>query len=210
MFLRSGRRLIVAAALTCAAIALPVAALAASPHGTPTQPGAPTQPGTASGPATTPGPPAAASAARCGNAQPALPGGGFVWSSRPGDAFAGGVAYEIEITNVGRHACTLRGTPGLAAARGNGQLVGGKVPVTNKGPVVTLAPGATAHFGLIVHDADVCARPVSAHVVVYLPGQNAGQGSALFVSACPGRQGGGVLDGIGPIAPGAGIPLYDI
>ena len=62
----------------------------------------------------------------CGNAHPALPGGAFVWATLPGDGFAGGTGYVMEVTNTGRRACSLRGVPG-AAVQDSGRLIGTKV-----------------------------------------------------------------------------------
>src|SRR5215469_267170 len=62
----------------------------------------------------------------CANAHPALPGGAFVWATVPGDGFAGGVGYTLEISNVGRSACTVRGVPGAAIEQDNRHLVGGE------------------------------------------------------------------------------------
>jgi len=91
----NGRYLAVALAMAAAAILLPAMALASTSQGA-----APQQ--------------AAVTAPACGNAHPALPGGAFVWASLPGDGFAGGVGYVMEITNEGRHTCSLRGVPGAA------------------------------------------------------------------------------------------------
>jgi hypothetical protein len=152
---------------------------------------------------------AASPAPRCGNAHPALPGGAFVWSGNPGDGFAGGIGYEVEISNVGRHACSLRGVPGLAAVLDNGHPVGGKVPASSTGPLVTLKPGATAHFGLTVHDGGaICAHPVIVNVVVYLPGQKHGQPAYLTGEGCTGLPGAGILSATA-IRAGTGIPGYD-
>ena len=68
----------------------------------------------------------AVTAPACGNAHPALPGGAFVWASLPGDGFAGGTGYVMEVTNTGRRACSLRGVPG-AAVQDSGRLIGTKV-----------------------------------------------------------------------------------
>jgi Protein of unknown function (DUF4232) len=65
----------------------------------------------------------AVTAPACVNAQPALPGGTFVWAGLPGDGFAGGMGYVAEITNEGRHACSLRGAPGAAVQDSNGSPV---------------------------------------------------------------------------------------
>ena len=150
----------------------------------------------------------AVTAPACGNAHPALPGGAFVWATLPGDGFAGGVGYVMEITNEGRHACSLRGIPG-AAVQSNGHLIGSKLPASGQGPLVTLQPGATAHFSLSIHIARaVCAHPVNGNVLIYLPGQRQAQNGWLDALACPGQRGGGVLSP-DTIHPGTGVPLYN-
>jgi hypothetical protein len=137
-------------------------------------------------------------------------GGAFVWAAQLGDGFAGGVVYQLEVSNTGRHACTLRGVPRLGAVRPSGRLVDGKTTKgSGKGPLVTLRPGATAHSVLTVHDAGALCHPVSAQVFVYLPGQSRGQDSSLTIQACRGKPGGGVLHA-DPIRAGAGIPFYAI
>jgi hypothetical protein len=151
----------------------------------------------------------AVTAPACGNAHPALPGGAFVWATLPGDGFAGGVGYVMEITNTGHRACSLRGVPG-AAVQGSGHLIGSKVPASGKGPLITLKPGATAYFSLIIHDAGaVCSHPVDGQVVIYLPGQQQAQDGWLDAQACPGRSGGEVLSP-GAIHAGTGVPFYSI
>jgi len=102
---------------------------------------------------------ASSAAPRCGIAHPALPGGAFVRSSSIGDEFAGGAGYEVGITNVGHHPCTLKGVPGVAAVR-NGHIVGTRVPGSSLGSLITLQPRATAHADLTVHNAGaICAHP---------------------------------------------------
>jgi len=151
----------------------------------------------------------AVTAPACGNAHPALPGGAFVWASLPGDGFAGGTGYVMEITSTGRRACSLRGVPG-AAVQDSGRLIGTKVPASGKGPLVTLKPGATAYFSLIIHDAGaVCAHPAGGQVLIYLPGQQQAQDGWLDAQACPGLRGGGVLSP-GTIQGGTGVPFYTI
>jgi hypothetical protein len=186
----ASRRLAVGIAIAATAL-LPATALAAAPR-------------TAASAAS-----AASPAPRCGTAHPALPGGAFVWSANPGDGFAGGIGYEVEISNVGRHACTLRGVPGLAAVLGNGHQVGGKVPASGQGPLVTLNPRATAHFGLTIHDGGaICTHPLTVNVVVYLPGQKKGQAAYLTGEGCKGLPGAGILAATA-ISAGTGIPAYD-
>lgn len=183
------RPLIAALAVIGAAILVPSVALAATSHGAAAQ--------------RTPTP-----APTCVNAHPALPGGAFLWAALPGDGFAGGVGYVMEITNEGHSACTVRGVPGAAIQQGNGHLVGGEVPASGKGPFITLKPGATAHFSLIIHDGSaLCTHPVSGEVVIYLPGQKQAQDSQLSAQGCAGLRGGGVLSP-GVIRASTGIPLY--
>ncbi len=183
---RISRRLAAGIAITSMAILLPAAALAASAASTPIRP---------------------ALVPRCVNAHPALPGGAFVWLGQPGNGYAGGTAYELEITNVGRHACVLAGVPRVAAIRG-GRLVGAPAPGP-KGRPLTLRPGATAHITLNVGDwGAVCGKPVTAGVDVYLPGQAAAQFAWMSAKVCRNKAGGGVLHFAGPIRAGVGIPLY--
>ncbi len=149
----------------------------------------------------------AATAPACGNAHPALPDGAFVWGSSLGDGFAGGAGYVLEITNEGRHACSLRGAPGVAVESG-GHLIGGKVPASGQSPLITLKPGATAHFTLIIHDASLaCQHPVNGTVLIYLPGQRQAQDARLDAQACPGQP---IRTLLSPstIRPGTGVPLY--
>jgi hypothetical protein len=188
---RTSRRLTAGVAVASAAILLPAAALAASAsQNAPTRRSVPLAP-------------------RCAAARPALPGGAFVWSANPGDGFAGGSAYELEVTNTGHRYCTVRGTPGAAFESG-GHRVGGRLPASARGPLITLAPGATAHFRLTVYEAGaICAKPVTAEIVIYLPGQSKGQMAWLTAAACRGKRGGGVLR-TGVLKRGTGIPLYGI
>jgi hypothetical protein len=152
--------------------------------------------------------PTGAAAPACGNAHPALPGGAFVWATVPGDGFAGGVGYTLEISNVGRTACTVRGVPGAAIEQDNRHLVGGELLPSGKGTLITLKPGATAFFSLKIHEAlALCAHPVSGHLVIYLPGSRQAQDTLMDARGCPGMRGGGVLSP-GTIKAGTGIPLY--
>jgi hypothetical protein len=126
-------------------------------------------------------------------------------------ASAASGAPALEITNTGRHSCALRGVSRVAAVR-NGHLVGAPVPGA-KGPLVTLRPGATAHLPLNVGDAGAACpsqHPVTAGVVVYLPGQATAQSASMTVKVCRNKPGGGVLGFTGPIRAGVGIPLYTV
>jgi len=116
----------------------------------------------------------------------------------------------MEITNEGRHACSLRGVPGAAVQGSGGHLIGSKLPASGTGPVVILKPGATAHFLLTIHIADaVCLHPVGGQVLIYLPGQRQAQNGWQSAQACPGLRGGGVLEA-GTIQAGTGVPDYNV
>jgi len=184
-------RVAVLAGIASAAILLPAAALASPGHGA-----------TSHRPAALP---------KCGVAMPTARGGAFVWSGNPASGFAGGRSYELEVTNTGRHACTLKGVPGLAAIH-DGSLVGSKIPASPKGRLVVLKPFQTAHISLTIRDAGAecpTQHAVSAQVVVYLPGQSRFSDTFLTALACPGKPGGGVLSAEA-ITAGVGIPLYSV
>jgi Protein of unknown function (DUF4232) len=185
----SSRPLTVALAITGAVILVASLALASASHSAAARPTGAAAPG-------------------CVNARPALPGGAFVWASLPGDGFAGGVGYIMEITNEGRSACTVRGVPGAAFQDNDGHLAGGEIRASSQGPSITLKPGGTAYFSLVIHDAGaLCAHPVSGEAMIYLPGQPQAQDSQLAAQGCAGLPGGGVLSP-GTIKAGTGIPLY--
>jgi Protein of unknown function (DUF4232) len=173
------RRLTAALAVGGVALLIPVAGLAASS-----------------------GPPPPAATPRCGA------GSTLVWASTLGGGFAGGEAYEVEVSNVGKRTCTLQGVPGLAAIASSGHLVGSKIPASSKGRLITLRAGATAHVSMeIFFGGAVCAHPVKATAFFYLPGQRAGKSTGLSAQACAGHRGGGVL-AAEAIAGGVGVPLY--
>jgi len=182
---RISRRLGTCIAVAGAAILVPAVALAASAA------------------SATPAHPAAA--ARCMHPSQSFRNGAFVWLAQPGSTSAGHATYQLEITNLTRHACTLSGAPRVAAVR-NGHLVG--APVAGPESQITLRPGATAHLPLDVADSGaVCGHPVMASVVVYLPGQTIAQPAWMTTNVCRHKPGGGVLHFDGPIAAGIAIPL---
>jgi hypothetical protein len=125
---RTARRAIAATAMIAAAILIPTAALAA--------------PGRAALPA-------AAPPAKC--ATTALTG----WMpAGPGDGYAGGAVYELEISNTSQHPCTLYGFPGVSALGAGGHQLGSPANWDHADParLVTLASGATAHVVLRIAD----------------------------------------------------------
>ncbi len=95
---RAVRRGLAALALTSAAVVIPTTALAAS--GGPAKPAlaAPRQHG-----------PRRPYSPRCGT------GALTAWLGIPGDGFAGGVNYQLELSNTSGRTCTLYGFPGVSA-----------------------------------------------------------------------------------------------
>jgi hypothetical protein len=184
------RRALCLAALAGTAIALPTAALASSaaPAGT-----------------------AGHQVARAGHGDAVSPcrGGSSerpteVWSPGLGDGYAGGVTYQIEFSNTGHAACTLRGSPRVVPVS-DGHQIGEPGGGTPGGPLVTLAPGATAHVVLNVM-IPMCAHPVNGGVMVFPPGQKLGQEAFVQIpgSFCAGEK----QLGVDAVHPGAGVPFY--
>jgi hypothetical protein len=140
-----------AAAITCAAILMPAVALAA--------------PGQAAAAAPT----AAAAARTAAAAAPKCPTSALrVWLGVPGDGAAGTTAYQLELSNVSQHPCTLSGFPGVSAAGLGGHQLGRSARRDHSDPsqLVTLRRGETAHAFLLIVDvaffpASAC-HPVSA------------------------------------------------
>jgi hypothetical protein len=125
---RTARRGVAATAAIAAAVLIPTAALGASSH--------------AAAPAAT-APPKCATTALTGW----MPAG-------PGNGYAGGTVYELEISNTSARACTLYGFPGVSAVGANGHQLGSPANWDHADPthLVTLARGATAHAVLRIVD----------------------------------------------------------
>jgi len=130
---RAARRGLAALALTCTAVVIPTTALAAS--GSQAKPALAAQQAARS---------AAAVPPRCGT------GALTAWLGIPGDGYAGGAYYQLELSNTSAHACTLYGYPGVSALAPGGHQLG---RAAGRGPasanrLVTLGRGATAHVVL--------------------------------------------------------------
>jgi hypothetical protein len=121
------RRRVTAVAMTCAAILMPAAALAA-----PGQPAAP----------------AKAAAPKCATSDLTA------WIGVPGDGAAGTTAYQLELSNTSHHTCTLLGFPGVSAVGLGGHQLGRAAGRDHSDPahLVTLRRGATAHVLLLIVD----------------------------------------------------------
>lgn len=131
-----------------------------------------------------------------------------VWTGQPGDNAAGHSFWQVEISNVGHHACTLFGYPGVSVVNVNGHQVG--LAAGHSGPksLITLAPRGTAHVVLTVTDpGNVCAHPVHASFLkVFAPGQFHAETTPFSVFVCPHQ----VTLHVDAVHAGAGIPGFSI
>src|SRR5713226_6886180 len=93
----AARRVVAAAAMTCAAILIPAIALAA---------------------------PRSAAAARAAVTPTCGAADLTAWLGIPGDGAAGSIYYELELSNTSSHACTLFGFPGVSAIDAHGHQLG--------------------------------------------------------------------------------------
>ena len=108
------------------------------------------------------------------------------------DGAAGSIFYPLQFTNLGRHACAMRGFAGVSAINRNGHQLGSPAGWDHTRPVrtVVLAPGATAHAVLRYGDVLVATSP-GCHPVssmlelrVYPPGQRQATYAAFSMEAC--------------------------
>jgi len=126
------------------------------------------------------------------------------------DGAAGSIFYPLQFTNLTRHACAMRGFPGVSAIDRNGHQLGSPAGWDHTRPVrtVVLAPGATAHAILRYGDVTVATAP-GCHPVssmfelrVYPPGQRQATYAAFSMEACS-RPGPVYLD-VTPLQAGVG------
>jgi Protein of unknown function (DUF4232) len=131
---RAARRGVAATAVIAAAVLIPTAALGASSQAT----------------APAAAPPKCATTALTAW----MPAG-------PGNGYAGGTVYELEISNTSARACTLYGFPGVSALGANGHQLGSPANWDHADPthLVTLARGATAHAVLRIVDVSNFGNP---------------------------------------------------
>ena len=187
---RAVRRGLAALALTCAVIAIPATALAAS--------ASPAKPARTA---------AAAAPSRCGT------GALTAWLGIPGDGYAGGAYYQLELSNTSRHVCTLYGYPGVSALAPGGHQLG---RAAGRGPaavsrLVTLGRGATAHVLLQITDVAnfppaSCGKTTAVALRVYPPGATRSLEVPFTFPACGKR--GPVYLHVGTTVSGTGVPGF--
>ena len=109
-----------------------------------------------------------------------------------GNGAAGSIYFPLQFTNLSRHACAMRGFPGVSAIDRNGHQLGSPASWDHVVPArtVVLAPGATAHTILRYSDVAVTTAP-GCHPVfstfelrVYPPGQRSATYAAFGLEAC--------------------------
>jgi hypothetical protein len=127
-----------------------------------------------------------------------------------GNGAAGSIFYPLQFTNLSRHACAMRGFPGVSAIDRNGHQLGSPAGWDHVVPArtVVLAPGATAHTILRWSDVTI-STTTSCHPVnstfelrVYPPGQRQATFAAFDLPAC--SHAGPVYLDVEPIVPGVG------
>jgi hypothetical protein len=152
--------------------------------------------------------PAAASPATAPVCSPADLG---VWVAiSQGSAAAGSTFLPLEFTNLGRHACSLDGYPGVSALNAKGNQLGsaaarylGATPRT-----VVIAAGATAHAELVWSDAAVYTSPHcdptsgAQTLRVYPPGDRSSTLTMFDLEVC--SRPGVTFMSVGPVVAGPG------
>jgi len=126
------------------------------------------------------------------------------------DGAAGSIYYPLQFTNLSRHACAMRGFPGVSAVDRNLHQLGSPASRDHVIPVrtVVLAPGATAHTILGYGDVEVATTPGchptfrTFELRIYPPGQYRPTYAAFDLEVC--SHAGPVYMGIGPVQAGVG------
>jgi hypothetical protein len=123
---------------------------------------------------------------------------------------AGSSYWPLQFTNLSRHACAMRGFPGVSAIDRGGHQLGSPASRDHVIPVrtVVLAPGATAHAILGYGDVAVETSPgchptfSTFELRIYPPGQYRATYAAFDLEAC--SHAGPIYLGIEAVQPGVG------
>ena len=118
-----------------------------------------------------------------------------IWLNSPGNGAAGSIYYDLQLTNLGRRACILRGYPGVSAVNLAGHQLGRGAGRDGyqKPTTVTLVHGATATAVLRITEAGVlpaslCREVTAAGLRVYPPGRTAARIVPFPFQACSGSR----------------------
>lgn len=105
-----------------------------------------------------------------------------------GGGAAGSVYWSVILTNTGSAECSLLGYPGVSFADASGAQVGEPAErEVGDGPVVTLAPGASAVAALKVTNPGVidgCTPTTASSVVIYPPDQTESLTATAEIEVC--------------------------
>jgi hypothetical protein len=123
---------------------------------------------------------------------------------------AGSSYWPLQFTNLSRHACAMRGFPGVSAVDRHGHQLGRPASRDHVIPsrTVVLAPGATAHTILRYGDVTVATAPgchptfSTFELRIYPPDQRRATYAAFDLEAC--SHAGPVYLGVEPVRPGVG------
>lgn len=136
-----------------------------------------------------------------------------VWLGLPGDAGAGSVVYELQISNVSKSRCSLFGFPGVSAVNSKGKQLGSAAARdhTFAATTVTLLPGRTAHFVLkitnVLNFPPATCKPVNAvGLRVFPPNTTKSAFVELAFKACSVKGDRYMFTRV--VRPQAGIPGY--
>lgn len=128
-----------------------------------------------------------------------------------GNGAAGSIYYPLEFTNLTRHACVMRGFPGVSVLDRHGHQLGSPARWDPgvRARTVLLAAGATAHTILRWSDATVSTAPgchptfAASQLRIYPPGQYGATYAAFNLESCS-HAGPAYLSVTEPIVPGVG------
>jgi Protein of unknown function (DUF4232) len=138
------------------------------------------------------------------------------WIGVPGNATAGSVYYELEISDTSTSACTMYGFPGVSAL-GPGGVHLGSAAGRNSGYAteqrIRLQPGDTAHVVLQITDVanfppSACKAKTADALYVYAPGDYSAKTVPFSFQAC--SKAGPVFLHVSTSIAGTGIPGYSI
>jgi len=127
-----------------------------------------------------------------------------------GNGAAGSIFYPLQFTNLSRHACVMRGFPGVSAVNRSGHQLGSPASWDHviRVRTVVLAPGATAHTILRYSDATIATAPgchptfSTFELRIYPPGQYRATYAAFGLEAC--SHAGPVYLSVEAVQPGVG------
>lgn len=114
-----------------------------------------------------------------------------IWLNTQGNGAAGSVFYQLELTNLSGHACTLHGFPGVSAVNLAGQQLGRAASRESGGAphTVTLPNGGSATTTLRIvaagnFPASACRQTTAAGLRVFPPGQSSSKVIPFPFEAC--------------------------